>query len=199
MLFLVFFSIFFVFATEQKCQDRGQKLKFDSIDVWKIVSLLNLQRFLPILFKILSCWTAFLHMVLIWLSKLSIKSISTPKSLTLSSQVISTSPILSRLQSFKVYPYTEHQQRKAIYIYWETFIICLCLCVVCTVSCAQCCPFLCVITSVFPNSYYNLWHFKVNMTCYDNRGSIWMLLLRLSRWYFIGIIKLWKSSPHYMT
>jgi hypothetical protein len=32
-LFPVSFQFFFVLVSEQKCQDRGQKLKFDSIKV----------------------------------------------------------------------------------------------------------------------------------------------------------------------
>jgi hypothetical protein len=38
------FSSFIVFAFEQKCQDKGQKLKLDNIKECKIVSLLSLDK-----------------------------------------------------------------------------------------------------------------------------------------------------------
>ena len=89
------FSIFFfVFPSEQKCQDSGQKLKFDNIKEWKIVSLLSLFKCLPNLFIILICCAAFLHRFEICKSNLSEKSISTPRNLTESSQVIFMFPML---------------------------------------------------------------------------------------------------------
>ena len=50
-----------------------------------MVSLLKRQRFFPILFKILSCWAALLHILLIWLLKFKLESKFTPRSLTTSS------------------------------------------------------------------------------------------------------------------
>ena len=42
-----------MFAYEQKCQAKGQKLKLDNIKEWKIVSLLSLDKKQPILFSTL--------------------------------------------------------------------------------------------------------------------------------------------------
>ena len=41
-----------MFAFEQKCQTKGQKLKLDNIKEWQIVSLLSLDKKQPIRFKI---------------------------------------------------------------------------------------------------------------------------------------------------
>ena len=43
-----------------------------------MVNLLRQQRLFPILFKILSCWTALLQMLLMWLSKFRFESKFTP-------------------------------------------------------------------------------------------------------------------------
>ena len=88
------FSIFFVLHSEQKCQDNGQKLKFDSIKEWKIVNLLSLFRCLPSLFMMSTCCTAFRHKLEICRSYLSEKSRSTPNNFTESSHVMLMLPML---------------------------------------------------------------------------------------------------------
>jgi len=40
----LYFSSFIVFAFEQKCQAKGQKLKLDNIEVCTIISLVSLDK-----------------------------------------------------------------------------------------------------------------------------------------------------------
>ena len=62
-----------MFAFEQKCQAKGQKLKLDNIKEWKIVSLLSLdkKKKQPIRFSTLNCCEALRQILFICLSKFS--------------------------------------------------------------------------------------------------------------------------------
>ena len=71
-----------MFAFEQKCQAKGQKLKLDNIKEWKIVSLLSLDKIKQYALVHSIAVKLYDRNFFICLSKFSWKSISIPSNFT---------------------------------------------------------------------------------------------------------------------